>query len=100
MRVLYRKNKIRDLQASSTAGVVGNVRRPDVAYNVRMAPPPPPSIGVILPPAANPNGVRSVQNANVNNIGLQIPTPPKSGQPRPTIGKLGGSLSSDTPTAS
>lgn len=78
------------MQAVSTAGVVGDVGRADVAYNVRLAPPRPPGISNVLPPAENPNSTRAVQNSTSLNIGLQIPTPPIAAQLRSTVGKLGG----------
>lgn len=91
------EGEISDLQADR---IDENARRADVAYNVRMAPPPPvpiiPGPGNPVVPLQNPNGVRSVPNAtNANNLGLQIPTPPLSNQFNPTTGQLGGAQGSD-----
>jgi hypothetical protein len=88
------EGSISDSQATSTAGRVGNVKRADVDYNLRLAPPP------VLPsqnnpPLTKPGGTPSVPNGTPPNQGLQFPTPAR--QFNPTTGELGGASGSDLP---
>ena len=89
--------KISDDQATSTAGRVGGVQQPDVAYNDYLRPPTPKPVGSTPPVLNNPAAVPSVTNGTPPNSGLQIPTPPLPRQFNPTTGELGGQPGSDLP---
>ena len=82
------RGSISDLQATSTAGRVGGVQRPDVDYNLRMAPPPPVLPGPNTPLLTKPSGSPSVPNGTPPNQGLQFPNAARSAA---TVGQLGGS---------
>ena len=99
------RGSISDLQATATASVLGNVKRADINYNLRMAPP--------VPTNTNPraiagrvnnlrNGLPGENRAQPNQTGISaplIPTPPLRRQLTPTTGVLGGGTGSGLPIA-
>lgn len=97
------EGSITDSQATATGSVVGNVKRADIDYNLRMAPPVPNDATV--PNLVNrtealrsgiPGGNRPQPNQTGTTAPL-IPTPPLRRQFSPTTGVLGGEAGSDLP---
>jgi hypothetical protein len=99
------RGSISDLQATATASVLGNVKRADINYNLRMAPPVPTNTN----PRATAGRVNNLRNglpgenrAQPNQTGISaplIPTPPLRRQFNSTTGVMGGGAGSDLPIA-
>jgi hypothetical protein len=88
------EGSISDSQATSNAGRVGGVQRPDVDYNLRLASPPPVLPSQNNPPLTRPGGTPSVHNGTLPNQGLQFPN---AARVATTIGQLGGASGFDLP---
>ena len=88
------RGSISDLQATSTAGRVGGVQRPDVDYNLRLASPRPVLPSQNNPPLTKPGGIPSVPNGTLPNQGLQFPNATRVAT---TVGQLGGASGSGLP---
>jgi hypothetical protein len=97
------EGSITDSQATATESVLGNVKRADIDYNLRMAPPVPTNTNPLA--AAGRvnnlrNGLAGQNRPQPNQTGTTaplIPTPPLRRQFSPTTGVLGGGSGSDLP---
>jgi len=97
------EGSITDSQATATESVLGNVKKADISYNLRMAPPVPTNTNPLA--AAGRvnnlrNGLPGENRSQPNQTGTTaplIPTPPLRRQFSPTTGVLGGGAGSDLP---